>query len=629
MNWMEALVKTYDECSDKETGATGEYPLLPLHHTVRNIHIEIRISEKGDFISAKVLPKDVQPTVIPCTEDSENRTSGIAPHPLCDSIEYLTSNIGSYLTTPSDNDAKAKKPKTGAYTEYIKLLDDWFNSGCSNPKIIAVRDYLSKNTIISDLVGAGVLFTDETGKLVNKNRETSDYPIFRIAQTTEQQKAVVRWAVESRDDVMTDTWNDETIRQSWIDYCNSLNKDEGLDYITGKIVPLASKHPADIRRSGDKAKLITSNDKSGFTFRGRFTDSSQACGIGMDASLKMHSALKWLIRRQGYRWGELCIVTWTLSGEKVSNPVDDPLEWNQEDEQEIADTGIDNAIRINKRLRGYNSKILNETVFLMAIDSAVPGRMSILMFRDELGNDFVEKLERWQDICGWKHTYAKDKNDPKKRVTFYGAPSPADIVKAAYGNRGDSQKKMEESSIMRILGCILNRSNMPGDIAEHAVRRYSNPLSFRGTAEWWITLSIACSIYNGSTGGKYKMTLEKDRKTRDYLYGRLLAMADLLESSALRKANEDRQTTAIRYMQRFSEFPYTTWADIELALVPYKARLGKMAAYYESEISKIMDMFNGDDFRNNKKLSGEFLLAYHCQKEEHYRGKKEDNKEEE
>jgi CRISPR-associated protein Csd1 len=82
-------------------------------------------------------------------------------------------------------------------------------------------------------------------------------------------------------------------------------------------------------------------------------------------------------------------------------------------------------------------------------------------------------------------------------------------------------------------------------------------------------------------------------------------------------------------MQRFSEFPYTTWADIELALVPYKARLGKMAAYYESEISKIMDMFNGDDFRNNKKLSGEFLLAYHCQKEEHYRGKKEDNKEEE
>ncbi|WP_157844226.1 type I-C CRISPR-associated protein Cas8c/Csd1 [Candidatus Methanomethylophilus sp. 1R26] len=203
------------------------------------------------------------------------------------------------------------------------------------------------------------------------------------------------------------------------------------------------------------------------------------------------------------------------------------------------------------------------------------------------------------------------------------------MVKTAYGNRSDTQKKIEEKSIMRILECIMNEGNMPGDIAECAVRRCSNPLSFKGIADWRNNLSIACSAYNGYTGGKYKMTLEKDRKTRDYLYGRLLAMADLLESSALRKTNEDRQTTAIRYMQRFSEFPYTTWEDIELALVPYKARLGKMVSYYESEISKIMDMFEGDDFRNNKKLSGEFLLAYHCQREEHFRGKNTDNEEEE
>ena len=124
------------------------------------------------------------------------------------------------------------------------------------------------------------------------------------------------------------------------------------------------------------------------------------------------------------------------------------------------------------------------------------------------------------------------------------------------------------------------------------------------------------------------MTLEKERKSRDYLYGRLLAIADLLERTALRDAEKDRQTTAIRLMQRFSEFPYSTWKDIELALIPYMARLGVKSNYYMSKISEIMDMFEGDDFRDNTKLDGEFLLAYHCQIEDHFR-KKEETKEKE
>ena len=124
------------------------------------------------------------------------------------------------------------------------------------------------------------------------------------------------------------------------------------------------------------------------------------------------------------------------------------------------------------------------------------------------------------------------------------------------------------------------------------------------------------------------MTLEEDRETRDYLYGRLIAVADLMEKAALRAAGETRQTTAIRLMQRFSEFPYSTWRDIELALIPYAARLGSVANYYQRLISEIMAKFKGDDFRNNSKLSGEFLLAYHCQIEKHYEGKDKTEEEE-
>ena len=70
------------------------------------------------------------------------------------------------------------------------------------------------------------------------------------------------------------------------------------------------------------------------------------------------------------------------------------------------------------------------------------------------------------------------------------------------------------------------------------------------------------------------MALDRTRNTRDYLFGRLLAVADGIEGLALKDANEKLQTNASRLMQRFSDYPSSTWLNIELALVPYKARLG-------------------------------------------------------
>ena len=112
------------------------------------------------------------------------------------------------------------------------------------------------------------------------------------------------------------------------------------------------------------------------------------------------------------------------------------------------------------------------------------------------------------------------------------------------------------------------------------------------------------------------MVLEIERETRDYLYGRLLALADGLEQWALKEAGENRDTNAARMMQRFSEHPSSTWRTIELALAPYKARLGRKAAKYLKLMDEVMAAFDYDDFVSDKRLSGEFLLGYHCQREE-------------
>ena len=111
------------------------------------------------------------------------------------------------------------------------------------------------------------------------------------------------------------------------------------------------------------------------------------------------------------------------------------------------------------------------------------------------------------------------------------------------------------------------------------------------------------------------MSLDKSRKTRDYLYGRLLAIADNLEQWALKESGENRQTNAARLMQRFSDHPFTTWRTIELALAPYKARLGPRSNKLQSVIDAVMSLFVPEEFSNDKALSGEFLLGYHSQRE--------------
>lgn len=112
------------------------------------------------------------------------------------------------------------------------------------------------------------------------------------------------------------------------------------------------------------------------------------------------------------------------------------------------------------------------------------------------------------------------------------------------------------------------------------------------------------------------MALDKSRKSRDYLYGRLLAAADSLERFALFTSEKKRDTNAARLMQRFADRPCSTWKSIEFSLAPYKARLGGRTKKYLDAIDETMCLFDAEEFILDKPLNGEFLLGYHCQRED-------------
>lgn len=617
MSWMQKLYETYENCQTMigKVASKREVPLLPTCHTTQKAQIEIVIDQNGDFRRARIVPKDEARTIIPCTESSGGRTSGEASHPLCDKLQYVAQDYTKY-----------GGDKKSYFASYQAGLENWCKSKSGHPKAQAVLKYIQKGRVAEDLIRSKTLVAGVDRKLIEKpeKRDKNVPDIFKVLK--DQTEAFVRWEVEIPGDSCSKVWEDKALWVSWIRYYSNTKQNKALCYVTGEELLLADQHSAKLRNDGDKAKLISSNDASGFTFRGRFEDANQACGVGFEVSQKAHSALRWLISRQGYRSGDQAIVAWATSGKQIPDPLADPLSILGEeelamDDSDVVSTAQNIALKFNKKMAGYKADLGDTSgVVVMGLDSATPGRMAITFYRELTGSDFLSRIEQWHETCAWVHDYRFTENKGNKKtkrtyLRFVGAPAPRDIAEAAYGSKVDD--KLKKSTVERLLPCIIDGQQIPRDIVESAVRRACNRVGMEEW-EWNKTLSIACALYKKFNEKEdYSMALDKNRKSRDYLYGRLLAAADCLERFALFTSEKKRDTNSARLMQRFADRPCSTWKTIELSLIPYKARLGGRAKKYQDVIDEAMTLFESvEDFTFDKPLSGEFLLGYHCQRED-------------
>jgi CRISPR-associated protein Csd1 len=623
MNWMQNLYMTYENCSVSVGYAkdSKQRPLLPICHITTQAHIEIVLDGEGNFQRARILfDKADSTTIIPATESSASR-SGSRPdnHPLCDKLQYVA---GDFLSAGGVVTSGFKKEPKEPFQKYVKLLNDWCNSPYTHPKAAAVLKYIQKQQVIADLVKKKILLLSPDKKFLEKEmavRDKNTKDIFSVVDP--QENAFVRWVIEVPGEEESRVWRDASLWESWSNYYLSGRTDLDLCYVTGEQKVITTIHPKFIRREGDGAKIISANDNSGFTFRGRFLEDTQACEVGLETSQKAHYALSWLISRQGYRKGDLAIVAWAISGQPVLQPTDDAatiLFGDSVSEKDLnVYTAQDKSIALKNRIAGYG-KALRETdnIAVMAVNSATPGRLSITYYRDLKGSDFLSRIDTWHDSCAWLHRYRKIKDADSGKdvfITFFGAPAPSDIAEAAYGIRVDD--KLRTATIARLLPCIIDGQPMPRDLVECAVRRASNREGMDHW-EWEKTLSIACALYKKLKYGKenYSMPLDETRTSRDYLYGRLLAIADLLEERALYKGEQKRPTNAARYMQQFSQSPYRTWKQIHDSLSPYILKL-QGAHFYKNLIAQVQSMFDPEEFMSSRPLSGEYLLGYYSQRQ--------------
>ncbi len=622
MSWMNMLYRTYENNMSEAGKAVENGKMLSLvAHMLANAQIEITINEAGDFISARVVDKGERQTIIPVTESSAGRSVGIAPHPLCDTLSYIAKDYRDYAE--SEKEIKKAEDKFNAY---FKQLKDWVESEYSHPKIKAVYAYADKGHTIYDLVSSGIVELDDNGKFLKKKIQGNIY-----------EKCLVRYRVTSSDysENSDAVWEDATLFDSFIKYYLShLKGSKDTCYVTGSEETVCVNHPKGIVSANYGAKLISANDNSGFTFRGRFDKSHEACTVSYEATQKAHNALTWLAANQGITFGsqnKRTYICWNPDGKQVpnlANPYvcdDVPVE---------GDTEPEFKRNLYKAFMGYENAIDNcDDIVIIALDAATTGRLSVTYYNELKASDFFDRLKNWADTCKWYMPLFTPEKKPYSKIQ---TPRTMRIVEYAFGSEQGGLIKvrdeiMKEQS-QRILHCMLDQQPVPRDIVQALVLKASNPLAY----SYWNrqrVLAYASALiykYHNDKGEKFTMVLDEKNTNRSYLFGRLLAMAEAFEASVL---DDGRETNAIRLWNAFSNHPMQTWRIIEEQLIPYMEKHNSsQRIYFKKQVDKILGLFTKEDFSNNmnKALDDIYLFGYHHQRMAIYSKKTtDDNKNEE
>lgn len=635
MNWGKEALDLYEKNLDKvgKIEYRGEIPytLLPIYHSTATAQITVTIDENGNFLHGEQVYENDKFTIIPVTEKSGSRTSGKEAHSLCDNLRYLA---GDYPLYVEDDGIR--------FEIYMEQLKKWYESEFCHSKVRAIYHYLQKRSLMHDLIEQKVLKQKEDGALAEKE----------TIQGINQSVAFVRFIVRSFGEPLTESmdecWKDKTLWESHQKYQKSIEREKGLCYLSGKRESISYLQPKKIRNEGDGSKLISANDTDNFTYLGRFATKEEAFAIGYETSQKVHDALKWIIRRQGRTYGTLVFVAWETAEDGAGRL---PVRWDsdtehiisefeEENEEDEWDTGLEKpefdtntigAELFQKAMSGYDT-LQNEKkgvaslkyMVLLGVDAATTGRLAVVEAKKIEETRYLENIRKWHKECWWRHEKWKD----GKRIVYYGMVGVKDIADLLFGieNKGSitivdaNSKKLYAEVAKRILPCIWDGQRIPTDYVERAINKASNPLAYKERRNWEQVLALACSMVKKRRKELYKeewtMAVDKECRERDYLYGRMLAVADRIEYRTFdMDKDRSRITNAKRYMNNFSQRPFETWKVIEENIQPYLNKLPvPERRFYENLLDEIEDNFkNVEEYQKPGRLSGLYLLGFHSQ----------------
>ena len=434
------------------------------------------------------------------------------------------------------------------------------------PDAPAILRYVEGRTLLRDLAVGGIRKVDD--------------------------KDLVRWRVNGLGlEASGKCWEDRTLFQAFTAWYEQRRVREGatvLCMVSGEETIPAKQHAKGIIPMNGNAKLISANDSSNFTYRGRFTEESQAATVGYEASQKAHNALRWLAAEQGTVYGGRTFLCWNPQGKEVYR-ADLPLLGSL---GKPTVTPTDYRKELRHTLEGFqtNLPVQDADVVIASFDAATTGRLALTYYRELRESDFLQRLYDWDESCCWWAW-----NPETKRYNTIQSPSLRQIVQCAFGLRREEKGRVRlvvddrvmRQQIQRLLACRIERAAFPTDILRALTARASMPQAFDGVYQnVLITACAAIKKYHHDHGkGEIEMTLEEERNDRNYQFGRLLAVLDRAERDYYQKVGESRQTNASKYMTEFARHPLATYEHIHRFLE--QAYLPRILPWQEERFRKL------------------------------------------
>lgn len=623
MSWTNRLYETYEQCVSKQQ---GENAMTPVAHMNASAQIEITLNEEGEFLDAVEVSKDQARTLIPVTEASAGRSSGIAPHALCDTLSYVAGDFALYC----DNE-KQKKTAERKYESYIENLKKWSESEYTHSKVRSICSYLMEKTLIADLIQKEIVVLNEEQLFDKKKINGQPY-----------EKALVRFRVIDWDSERDGTWEDDSLIRAYTEYYLSMQQGiMDVCYLTGRRAAISENHPKGIVASDYGAKLVSANDAQGYTYRGRFHNAREAYSLSYEGSQKIHSALTWLVKNNGAYIGtqdKRMFICWNPKGKETPGIMD---EFGLEKSEDIVDSGIDYRKKLRKMFLGYQEKFdESDSVIVMALDAATTGRLSITYYQELNANEFFRRMIDWGETCNW---WFLRTNEQRKLYSAVETPIFKRIVECAYGRERERERerfievddRVLKEQTQRLVKCMLEKQRIPLDLVQALTLRASTPMAYSYLNRERV-LSTACAVirkYHYEKGDMKKgelenMKLDLENRDRSYLFGRLLAVYEYVEKQTYEKG-ESRETNAIRMQSAYMNHPMQTWMNLENQVKIYFEKLHPgNRERCKKLISEIVCLLEEEDTcRLNQSLKETYLLGYYLQRKELYTKKIEEKEE--
>ena len=337
---------------------------------------------------------------------------------------------------------------------------------------------------------------------------------------------MVRWKVLGA--AVEECWRDPSLFSAFIQYYRTKQSpDTRLCMVSGAAAVPAQQHLKGIISRYGNAKLISANDKSNFTYRGRFSEDWQAASIGYEVSQKVHSALRWLAANQGVTKGGRIFLCWNPEGIALPRPTS-PM---QHSKTPAKVKPSDYQAALKNTLNGFQSQLpADARAVIAAFDATVKnsGRLSVTYYNELQASDFLERIYRWDLHCCW----------PRGQFGIQ-SPSLAQIVRSAFGTQREEKQqtrlvaddKIVGPQIQRLIACRVNCANVPVDIVNALTNRASARSHLDESLQEGL-LFTACAViryYHHKKEEEYQMALEPNKKDISYQYGRLLAVLEKIE----------------------------------------------------------------------------------------------------